>query len=88
MCFGNAGHNMNEARRSALRVIGNVLDVLVKELDKLADEEKAAFESRQPGSRDSSSGDESKQAHSILEEAANAVSNHAVELDELTKKPS
>jgi hypothetical protein len=78
--------DMNEARRHAVRVISNVPEALVSELSGLAEDEKKAFEKMPPVLQYGSSGDESTQAHSVLEEAVNAISLQAFELAELAKK--
>jgi hypothetical protein len=44
---------MNEARRTAVRVISNLLEALATELNGLADEEKKAFGNRPAGSQHS-----------------------------------
>jgi hypothetical protein len=58
----------------------------VKELTRLADVEKMAFEKMPAVSQYGSSGDESTQAHDILEDAADPISNHSTLLAHLADK--
>jgi hypothetical protein len=79
---------MNEARRNAVRIISNVLEALIKEVNTIADEEKKAFENRPAGSQYSPSGEESEDAQTMLEEAILKISDGADALWELAQAPS
>jgi hypothetical protein len=71
---------MNDERRQTARVIS---DTLVKEINALADEEKAAFERRSPSSQQSPAGYDSENAAESLAEIGGASND----LWDLGKKP-